>query len=450
MPDRYTIDLEALIDQSKLSRFQIFVAVLCAAALLVDGFDTMAIGYVAPALIKAWGINRAAMTPVFAAGQVGLMLGSMVVGPLADRYGRRPVMIFSCLAFGLLSLATMSATSVGELAVLRFLTGFGLGGGMPNALALTSEYMPSRVRVTATMIMFCGFSLGAALGGWAVAQLIVQHGWQAVFLIGGVIPLVLAVVLALLVPESPRYFAATGKHPERLARYVHRIAPDADPDSRATYVIAEKKVKGFVVRELFNDGRTRLTLLLWAITFMVLLDLNLLSSWLPVMLHDSGLRLETAATITIGYQIGGAFGNLLLGRFVDRYSPFLVLVVTYVIAFAGIVLLGFAGTNVVLLCALIFMVGFCVIGGVGASDALVATCYPTGMRVTGLGWVIGVGRLGAVIGPTLGGLALTMGASATSFFAIGALPMLGAAFAAWAVHINARQMLPTTPSMRGL
>lgn len=450
MPDRFTIDLEALIDQRKLSRFQLFVAVLCAAALLVDGFDTMAIGYVAPALIKAWNINRAAMTPVFAAGQVGLMLGSMVVGPLADRYGRRPVMILSCVAFGLLSLATMSATSVGELAVLRFLTGFGLGGGMPNALALTSEYMPSRIRVTATMIMFCGFSLGAALGGWTVAQLIVRHGWQAVFLIGGVIPLVLAAVLALLVPESPRYYAATGKHAARLARYLRHIAPDVDPEGRATYVIAERQAQGFVVRELFNEGRTRLTLLLWTITFMVLLDLNLLSSWLPVMLHDAGLRLESAATVTIGYQIGGAFGNLLLGRFVDRYSPFFVLVTTYAVAFAGIALLGFAGTHIALLCVLIFIVGFCVIGGVGASDALVATCYPTGMRVTGLGWAIGVGRLGAVVGPTLGGLALQMGASTTSFFVIGALPMLGSAAAAWAVHLNARAMLPAAPSMRGL
>jgi len=449
MPERHSIDLEALIDQRKLGGFQIFVAVLCAAALLVDGFDTMAIGYVAPALIKAWGIDRAAMTPAFAAGQIGLMLGSMVVGPLADRFGRRPVMVFSCVAFGLLSLATMRVTSVGELAVLRFLIGFGLGGGMPNALALTSEYMPSRVRVTATMVMFCGFSIGAALGGWAVAHLIVRHGWQVVFLIGGVIPLVLAVVLALLLPESLRFLAATGKHPRRLARCVRRIAPEADPEGRAAYVVTEKKAAGFVVRELFTEGRTRMTLLLWAITFMVLLDLNLLSSWVPIMLHDSGLSIETAAAVTIGYQVGGAFGNLLLGRFVDRYAPFLVLVVTFVIAFAGIVSLGLAGTHVALLTALIFVVGFCVIGGVGASDALVATCYPTGMRVTGLGWAIGVGRFGAVIGPTLGGFALTMGSSAASFFAIGALPMLGAAAAAFVVHADSRNVARTTPSLRG-
>jgi len=316
MAHDHPIDIEALIDERKLGRFQIFVAVLCAAALLVDGFDTMAIGYVAPALIKAWGIDRAAMTPAFAAGQIGLMLGSMVVGPLADRFGRRPVMIYSCAAFGVLSLATMSVSSVSELVVLRFVTGFGLGGAMPNALALTSEYMPSRARITATMVMFCGFSIGAALGGWVVARLIAQHGWQVVFLIGGVIPLMLAVVLALLLPESLRYLAATRKHPHRLAAYVRRIAPGIDADGNTLYAIAEKKASGFVVRELFNDGRTRMTLLLWAITFMVLLDLNLLSSWLPTMLRDSGLPLETAATVVIGYQLGGTVGNVLLGRIV--------------------------------------------------------------------------------------------------------------------------------------
>jgi AAHS family 4-hydroxybenzoate transporter-like MFS transporter len=450
MSDRYPIDLEALIDERKLGRFQIFVALLCAAALLVDGFDTMAIGYVAPALIKAWGIDRAAMTPAFVAGQVGLMLGSMIIGPLADRFGRRPVMIFSCAAFGLLSLATMRVTSVGELAALRFLIGFGLGGGMPNALALTSEYMPSRVRVTATMIMFCGFSIGAALGGWAVAGLIARHGWQVVFLIGGVIPLALAVVLALLLPESLRYLAATGKHPQRLTRSVRRIAPEVDPEGRATFVVAEKQATGLIVRELFTEGRTRMTLLLWTITFMVLLALNLLGSWLPVMLHDSGLPLETAAGVTIGYQVGGACGNLLLGRFVDRYAPFLVLVVTFVVASVGIVCLGVAGTNVALLAVLIFVAGFCVIGGVSASDALVATCYPTGMRVTGLGWAIGVGRFGAVLGPTLGGFALKMGASSMSFFAIGALPMLGSAAAAWLMHANSRNAARAAPSLRGL
>jgi AAHS family 4-hydroxybenzoate transporter-like MFS transporter len=449
MTHEHPIDIEALIDQRTLGPFQIFVAALCAAALLVDGFDTMAIGYVAPALIKAWGIDRSAMTPAFAAGQIGLMLGSMVVGPLADRFGRRPVMIYSCVAFGLLSLATMSVSSVGWLIVLRFVTGFGLGGAMPNALALTSEYMPSRVRVTATMVMFCGFSIGAALGGWVVARLIAQHGWQVVFLIGGVIPLVLAVLLALLLPESLRYLASTGKHRKRLAAYVRRIAPGTDPDGRATYVMTERKTTGFVVRELFNDGRTRMTLLLWAITFMVLLDLNLLSSWLPTMLRDSGLPLEIAATVTIGYQLGGTVGNVLLGRFVDRYAPFLVLVITFVVAFVGIVGIGLVGTNVPLLAVLIFVVGFCVIGGVGASDALVATCYPTSVRVTGLGWAIGVGRIGAVVGPTIGGLALTMGSSTASFFAIGALPMLGSAAAAWAVHTSSRKTQRIVPSMHG-
>jgi MFS transporter, AAHS family, 4-hydroxybenzoate transporter len=449
MSGQYSIDLERLIDQRKLSPFQILVAVLCAFALLVDGFDTMAIGYVAPALIKAWGIDRAAMTPAFAAGQIGLMAGSMVVGPLADKIGRRPVMIFCCVAFGLLSLLTMSVSSITGLIVLRFLTGLGLGGAMPNALALTSEYVPSRIRITVTMIMFCGFSIGAALGGLVVAQLIAVHGWQVVFLIGGIIPLTLALLLACFLPESLRYLAVSKRNPQRLAKYVRHIAPDADPSGLATYVVSERKVSGSVVRELFAEGRTKMTLLLWTITFMGLLDLNLLSNWLPTMLRDTGLHLETAATITIGYQLGGTVGTLLLGRFVDRYSPFLVLVVTYLIAFVSIFFVGLAGSNIAMLGALVFAAGFCVIGGISASDALVATCYPTGVRVTGLGWAIGIGRFGAILGPTIGGFALAMNWSAASFFAIGALPMLGSAAAAWAIHMRSRNAMRNVSSALG-
>jgi AAHS family 4-hydroxybenzoate transporter-like MFS transporter len=300
------------------------------------------------------------------------------------------------------------------------------------------------------MIMFCGFSIGAALGGWVVAQLIVSHGWQVVFLIGGVIPLVLAAVLALFLPESPRFLVSTGKHPQRLVRYLNRLAPGTISPGGFVPLKAEKPATGLVVRDLFDDGRTRMTLLLWAITFMGLLDLNLLSSWLTTLLHDSGLSLETAATVTIGYQIGGTLGNVLLGRFVDRRPPFLVLVVTFVVAFAGIVGIGFAGTDVMLLSVLIFVVGFCVIGGIGASDALVATCYPTGMRVTGLGWAIGIGRIGAILGPTLGGLALSMGANTTHFFMIGALPILGAAAAAWAVHVSSRNVARIAPPISGV
>jgi AAHS family 4-hydroxybenzoate transporter-like MFS transporter len=439
MAGQHTIDIEKLIDERKLSRFQIFVAALCACALLVDGFDTMAIGYVAPALIKAWHINRAEMTPAFAAGQIGLMVGSLLVGPLADRIGRRPVAILCCVAFGIFSLLTMTVSSIQELVILRFLTGLGLGGAMPNALALTSEYVPSRIRITATMVMFCGFSIGAALGGLVVAKLIAEHGWQVVFLIGGIIPLVFAVVLAFFLPESLRYLAASKKHAKRLAQHVRRIAPDVDPLGDAVYVVADKKVTGSVVRELFAGGRKRTTLLLWTITFMSLLDLNLLSNWLPTMLHDGGLPIETAATIAIGYQVGGTFGTLLLGRFVDRYPPFLVLIAIYLIAFLSIFFIGPAGSNNLLLGALVFTAGFCVIGGTGASDALVATCYPTGIRVTGLGWAIGIGRIGAILGPTIGGIALGLDWSTTSFFAVGALPMLGSAVAAAMIHRSSRK-----------
>jgi AAHS family 4-hydroxybenzoate transporter-like MFS transporter len=445
----HSIDIEKLIDARKLGGLQLLVIVLCGCALLVDGFDTLAIGYVAPAIVKAWHINRSAMTPTFAAGQVGLLLGSLLFGPVADKIGRRPVMMLCSIAFGLLTLLTMSASSITEFMVLRFLTGLGLGGAMPNALALTSEYVPARIRITTTMIMFSTFSIGAALGGICAATLIADHGWQAVFLVGGIIPLVLAAVLWLWMPESLRYLALTRRNAARLTQLVRRIAPDAIPaGSQPVFVVTERKAAGLVVRELFTEGRAKVTLLLWVVTFASLLDLNLLSNWLPTMLKDSGLSLQHAALITVGYQVGGTAGSLLLGRFFDRYSPFQVLVLTYLLAFVAIFSIGFAGANFLPLAVTVFVAGFCVIGGICASDALTATCYPTGVRVTGLGWAIGIGRLGAIFGPTIGGIGLGMGWSGTTFFAIGAVPILGAAAAAWALHGQTRHILQPQPAIQ--
>src|SRR5438128_5549523 len=201
-----TVNVQEVIDSRKLSGFQVKVVALCALIVLIDGFDTQAIGYVAPAIIRSWQVNRAALTPVFSAGLFGLMLGALAFGPVADRFGRKPVLIFCTLFFGVMSLLTATADSVQSLIVLRFITGLGLGGAMPNAIALTTEYAPKRIRATTIMIMFCGFSLGAALGGVAAASLISHFGWKSVFVLGGIVPCLAFPFLAALLPESIRYW----------------------------------------------------------------------------------------------------------------------------------------------------------------------------------------------------------------------------------------------------
>jgi MFS transporter, AAHS family, 4-hydroxybenzoate transporter len=316
-----TIDITQFIAQGKLSRFQYLVVGLCALTVLMDGFDTQAIGYVAPAIIKAWHIDRSALAPVFAAGLIGLMLGALSFGPIADRIGRKPVLVFCTLFFGLGSLLTATVESLNGLLLLRFITGLGLGGVLPNAIALTTEYAPARIRATTIMIMFCGFSLGAALGGLAAAGLIASFGWQSVFIVGGVAPCILFVFLLALLPESIRYLVVRGGKSAKVAAILAKVEPGAKLDVQTTFTVDERRSGAFVVKQLFAEGRTLLTLLLWVIFFMSLLDLYFLSSWLPTVIHDSGVAVNQAVLITAMFQVGGILGAISLGRLFDRFPP---------------------------------------------------------------------------------------------------------------------------------
>src|ERR1700712_2307819 len=209
------VDVAEFIDQQPVGGFQVGLLLTCAAGLFLDGFDTQAIGYVAPALAREWGLTKAALGPVFSAGLFGLMIGALVFGPLADRIGRKRIIILSTLAFGIGALVTAFVQDLNSLLAVRFLTGLGLGGAMPNAIAMTSEFSPHRRRATMVMIMFCGFSIGAALGGLLAAALIPQFGWRSVFAVGGVAPLLLVPILALRLPGSVRFLALTGRAPAR-------------------------------------------------------------------------------------------------------------------------------------------------------------------------------------------------------------------------------------------
>src|SRR5229473_3219079 len=221
------VDVAEFIDAQPVGGFQIRLLLTCAAVLFLDGFDTQAIGYVAPALAKEWGLTKGALGPVFSAGLFGLMIGALVFGPLADRIGRKKIIVFSTLAFGIGTLVTAFVQDVDMLLAIRFLTGLGLGGAMPNAIAMTSEFNPRRRRATMVMIMFCGFSVGAALGGLLAAALIPQYGWRSVFIVGGVAPLLLVPFLALRLPESARFLALTGRANARVAQLLGLINPKA-------------------------------------------------------------------------------------------------------------------------------------------------------------------------------------------------------------------------------
>jgi AAHS family 4-hydroxybenzoate transporter-like MFS transporter len=426
------VDVAGYIDQQPVGSFQIKLLLTCAAVLFLDGFDTQAIGYVAPALAREWTLTRAALGPVFSAGLFGLMIGALIFGPLADRVGRRKIIIFSTIAFGVGTLATSFVNDVNTLLAIRFLTGLGLGGAMPNAVAMTSEFSPHRRRATMVMVMFCGFSVGAALGGLLAAALIPQFGWRSVFVVGGVAPLLLVPILTVRLPESVRFLALTGRADQRVAELLALVNPKAAPAASAQFVVHEPVLAGLPVLHLFREGRALPTLLLWVVFFMSLLDLYFLSNWLPTVLNDLGASVSVAALIGSMLQVGGVVGTFALGSVVDRFS-FRALALVYFAAVFAVGAIGQLSHSAGLVTLAIFAAGFCIVGGQIAANALAATFYPTSVRATGVGWALGIGRVGSIIGPLIGGALMTAKWSTGGLFMAAATAALCAAVAAFSL-----------------
>ena len=424
MQQATSLNLPQIIDSQKFGRHHLSLTLLCALSVLMDGFDAQSMGFVAPALAQQWHLGKGALTPILTAGLVGMLLGALVFGPLADRFGRKPILVLCTLWFGVFSLLTATSASVNSMLMLRLITGFGLGGTLPNAIALTSEYMPRRLRATAVMLMFTGFSLGAAAGGFAAADLITRFGWQSVFVVGGLLPCLSALLLLIGLPESIRFLVLKGGENIRVASLLRRFAPTVQLSPGASYIIDEHRESGFAVKQLFTEGRALMTLLLWVVFFMSLLDLYFLNSWLPTVLHDSGLALSRAIRITAMFQIGGAVGALVLGRIFDYFKSYRALALAFVGSSLSVFLIGMLGASVALQALAVFIAGICVVGGQTASNAMAAESYATSIRSTGVGWSLGIGRIGSIVGPVVGGILLSSHLEMRRVFWAAAVPPL--------------------------
>ena len=420
--DRHLIDVTALIDARPLSAFQKWTLVLIGCSVTMDGFDLQSMGFVAPALVRAWDIELPALGPIFGAGLLGMLVGSMALSILSDRIGRRPVLVGSTLFFGLCMLATAAAHSVPQMIVLRFLTGIGIGGVMGNAVALASEYSPRRRRASLLMIISCGFTGGAILGGVVSATLIPWGGWQSVFVAGGTLPLVIAIVMYRYLPESLQFLVARRKDTARIGQWLGRIAPDLRLDAGTRFIIPARAGTGVPVAELFRAGRGPISLLLWGISFANLLNLFFLSNWLPTLSARMGYSASAAVLIGTTLQLGGVVGALFMGPLIDRFDFYRVLIPSFLVAVVTIIVLGRPELPAPLLFAAVLATGICIVGAQPAINVLAATLYPTELRATGVGWTLGIGRAGSILGPVVASQLIARHWSIEALFVTAAVP----------------------------
>ncbi|HEU4403787.1 MAG TPA: MFS transporter [Polyangiaceae bacterium] len=426
-----------LIDGRGMSALQWRVAALCFAVTLLDGFDVQAMAFVAPAVAASWGVGVKALAPVLSASLVGLFVGSLVGGPAGDRYGRKRAMLASFALVGAATLGGATATSMGQLFAWRLLAGVGLGGSIPNALTLTAEYVPARLRAMVLTLMLSGIPVGAALGGGVAARLVPSAGWPAVFVVGGATPLALAAALAWALPESLQFLALQGAEAPALRRLLERLAPGAPPlealpapppSARAAELSrggpSARELLLSSARSLLRGGRARSTLALWLVFFCNLFTVYLLLSWIPVAMTRAGQPQAAAIRTAVAFNLGGVPGGLLLAALIDRYrfDPQRVLAV----AFGAVAALAVAASSVDPTSGAFFAVttllGAGVMGGQLGLSALAADVYPTSIRSTGIGWAIGVGRFGAIVSPLVGGYVLARSEHAASLFSLAALP----------------------------
>lgn len=444
------IDVQKLIDTGRFSGYQFLVAFLCFVIIAIDGFDTAIIGFIAPSLTTEWGLSPAQLAPLLAAGLVGLAVGSFVAGPLGDRIGRKVVLVLSVLFFGIWTLASAYADTLFTLTLFRFLTGLGLGGAMPNAITLTSEYSPQRSKSIVVTIMFCGFTLGSGLGGLLAAQMIPDYGWRSVLLLGGYVPIVCAFLLWFLLPESVRFLVLRRPDGAKIAAILRRIAPGTPVPAGVSFFIPEPPAasKRSPVAQLFAPQLSFGTLALWAAFFMSLLVVYLLTNWLPTLFKDAGFPLAKAALVAAMYQVGGTVGAIAIGAMMDRYNPYKVLGFSYLASIVFIALIGFLYTDLLVLNLAVAGVGFCISGSQVGANALAASFYPTSNRVTGVSWALGVGRCGAILGSLMGGALLGAGLGFSSIILLLALPALLASSAIFAMARSYGRTAPVS-SLQG-
>ena len=396
---------ETALEYQRIGGLQLRVAALCTLVQICDGYDVNSIGVSVPSLTHAWNLPGPAFTVAFLWSSIGIMVGALSAGPIGDRVGRKPLLLASLTIFGLASLLSAFAGSLLLLSILRFFTGLGIGGGFPGAATLTGDYAPQRLRATMIMATFTGAPIGGFVCGQLAGVWLPTLGWPSIFVVGGVVPLLLVLALALWLPESPRFLARKDNLSAREAALLRRL--DITPGQVAAEGL--DIAQGNPIAMLFGKGYALQTVLLWVIFFCSLMNLFLFVYWMPEVLHLTGMTPPEAARATSFRELGAICAVLYLGLLIDRSGPERALTANYAAGIVFIAAIALAAMPYLLLVIVIFLSGMTIIGSQTGANATCGKLYPARMRTSGLGWALGIGRIGGIAAPALGGWLLSLG-----------------------------------------
>jgi MFS transporter, AAHS family, 4-hydroxybenzoate transporter len=430
------LDVGRLLDEGRWTPHQRFVVLLAALAIVFDGLDNQLLGVAVPALMWEWTVTRAAFAPVLACGMVGMMIGGAVAGMVGDRFGRRVALIGSVLVFALPTVAIAAADTLLTLGALRFAAGLGLGGAIPNAASLASEYVPRRYRPLAVTLTIVCVPLGGTLGALLGGQVLPVFGWRVLFAAGGALPLLVAVVLLRFLPESPRYLARRPDRWPELARMLRRAGHDV-PTNAAFTDATEAAVSRVSLAALFTPELRRDSVALWGAFFSCLLAVYLGFNWIPSLLSGAGLGVSVASTGLAAYNLGGVAGAIAGGWLIGRFGSRVTMLSMAAGASAGA--LGLAtlpmqvGADTAIIILMLGLTGGLINAVQTTMYALATNVYPTAVRATGVGSAVSFGRTGAVLSTYAGAWALEAGGSRSFFLfmaaamaaALGALALVG-------------------------
>jgi AAHS family 4-hydroxybenzoate transporter-like MFS transporter len=418
-------DVDRLVDDQKIDRFNLQVVGLSFLAMLADGYEITAMAFAAPELVRLWDIDASALGVVFSASLFGILFGAPLLGFVGDRYGRRVAIITGCIVCGVSTLSMVFAANLEQMFVMRFFAGIGIGGLMPNTISLTSELSPRRHRAMMIVLMFVGITIGSGSPSVIAAQFVPVHGWQVLFLIGGVTPLVVAVILAVLLPESIKFLVARGKRDAALLRVARRMRRDIAIPDDATFTmhVIEGREAAGGLGQMFSGGLQFITPLIWFCFASTLMANFFLNSWMPVLFERSGMSPEDAALASGLYHVGGTIGGLLISVLIDRFGVFVIAVFLGVAA-PTVAAIGIESLPELAVLALSLVAGIGVLGAQFGNNASAGLIYPTEIRAKAVGFAFSIGRFGSILGPLLGGYVISQNVSLPQMFQVAALPLV--------------------------